>query len=54
MTKINVGEKNEKTSTTEKFHLKCESINRFVLNGVREAILFFFVSGRLPGYKVFL
>ena len=39
--------------STNKIHLKCDSIHGSVLNGIRHPILFSFVLDKLPGYKVF-
>ena len=39
--------------STNKIHLKCDFIDGSVLNGIRQPILFSFVSDKKPGYKVF-
>ena len=41
------------SSSTNKIYLKCDIIDAFVLNGVRQPILFSFVLDKLPGYKIF-
>ena len=40
-------------SNTNKIHLKCDSINGSVVNGLRQPILYSFVLDKKPGYKVF-
>ena len=40
-------------SNTNKIHLKCDIIDGSVVNGVRELILFSFVSDKPSGYKAF-
>ena len=43
-------------SNTNKIHLKCDCINGSVVNGLRQPMLYSFVSfviDKLPGYKVF-
>ena len=39
--------------TTNKIQLKCDVIDGSVVDGVRQPILYSFVSDKLPGYKVF-
>ena len=39
--------------STNKIHLKCDVIDGKVVNGLRQPILYSFVSDKLPGYKVF-
>ena len=39
--------------STNKIHLKCDSIDGSVVNGYRKPILYSFVLDKLPGYKVF-
>ena len=39
--------------TINKLHLKCDCIDGSIQDGVRQSILFSFVSDKLPGYKVF-
>ena len=38
--------------STNKIHLKCDSIDGSVLNGLRQPILYSFVLDKLPGYRV--
>ena len=40
-------------SSTNKIHLKCDVIDGFLVNGVRQAMLFSFVSDKPAGYKAF-
>ena len=40
-------------SNTNKIHLKCDAIDRSVVNGVRQPILYSFVLDKPSGYKVF-
>ena len=40
-------------NSTNKIHLKCDCIDGSVLNGIRQPILFSFVSDKSSGYKVF-
>ena len=40
-------------STTSKIHWKCVFIDGSVQNGLRQPILYSFVSDKKPGYKVF-
>ena len=40
-------------NTTNKIHLKCDVINRSVVDGVRQPILYSFVLDKKPGYKIF-
>ena len=40
-------------STTNKIHLKCNTIDGSVVHGLRQAILYSFVLDKKPGYKVF-
>ena len=40
-------------ASTNKIHLKCDSIDGFVLYGGIQPILYSFVLDKLPGYKVF-
>ena len=39
--------------STNKIHLKCDAIDGSVVNGLRQPILYSFVSDKKPGYKVF-
>ena len=39
--------------STNKIHLKCDCIDGSVVKGLRQPILYSFVSDKLPGYKVF-
>ena len=40
-------------NTTNKIHLKCDCIDGSIQNGVRQPILFTFVSDKPSGYKIF-
>ena len=40
-------------SSTNKIHLKCDAIDGSVVDGVRQPILYSFVSDKPSGYKVF-
>ena len=40
-------------SSTNKIHLKCDAIDGFVVNGIRQPILYSFVLDKPAGYKVF-
>ena len=46
-------QKNVNLGNTNKIHLKCDIIDGSVVDGVRQPILYSFVLGKLPGYKVF-
>ena len=48
-----ISQKNVNLSTSNKLHLKCDVINGSVVNGLRQPILYSFVSEKLSGYKVF-
>ena len=40
-------------STSNKIHLKCDIFDSFVVNGVRQPLLYCFVLDKSTGYKVF-
>ena len=40
-------------NTTNRIHLKCDSFDGTVLNGIRQPILFSFLLDKPSGYKVF-
>ena len=40
-------------NTINKIHLKCDVIDGSLVNGIRQPLLFSFVLGKKPGYKVF-
>ena len=40
-------------STRNKIHLKCDGIDRSVVNGLRQPILFSFGLDKKPGYRIF-
>ena len=42
-----------KGTTIEKIHLKCDCIQGSVVNGIREAILYFFALSSPPGHKIY-
>ena len=48
-----LAKKNINLSTKDEIHLKCDCIDGFVVNGLRQSILFSFVLYKSPGYKVF-
>ena len=39
-------------TTTDKVHLKCDSVDGSIVNGIREQILFSFNLSSPPGYKI--
>ena len=39
--------------STNKIHLKCDCIDGYLVNGIRQSMLYSFVLDKLPGYKVF-
>ena len=41
--------KNSFLSTIDKMDIKCDVLDRSVVNGLRQPILFSFISGKLPG-----
>ena len=49
----NISQKIVDLSNTSKTHLKCKVNDGSVVNGLRQPILYSFVSDKLPGYKVF-
>ena len=48
-----VSQKIVNLSTTNEIHLKSDAIDGYVVNRIREPILFSFVLDKLPSYKVF-
>ena len=46
-------QKNVNLGNTNKIHLKCDSIDARIQNGLRQPILFSFALDKKPGYKVF-
>ena len=47
-----ISEKPVMITSTDKIHLKCDCVDRSIVKGVREQILFSFNLGAPPGYKI--
>ena len=47
-----ISEKPVMITTTDKVHLKCDSVDGSIVNGIREQILFSFNLSAPPGYKI--
>ena len=39
-------------NTTNKIHLKCDVFDGSIISGIRQPVLYSFVSDKLPGYEI--